>query len=131
MNQTGAGLQSKTLFGIWLALGVLPLSLLVSGCHSAFVETTIANQADSPARLVEVDYPSASFGVSSIAAHATFRYRFKIQGSGPLKIEFTGADGKLHDSDGPVLNQGQEGRLDIVIGPDGVVRWQPSLITSH
>jgi hypothetical protein len=102
-------------------------TLLLSGCHSAFVETTIDNQSASPVRLVEVDYPSASFGVSSIEPHSKFHYHFKIQGSGPLKIEFTDAHGKLHNSDGPMLNQGQEGALGILIQPSGEVSWQPSL----
>src|SRR5208282_4163538 len=88
------------------------LTLFLCGCHSAFVETTIDNQADTPVRLVEVDYPSASFGVSSIESHSKFHYNFKIQGSGPLKIEFTDTTGRVHDSDGPQLNQGQEGHLN-------------------
>jgi hypothetical protein len=103
------------------------LGMGLSGCHSAFVETTIDNRGQSPVRLIEVDYPSASFGMSSIAAGSKFQYRFKIQGSGPLKIEFTDATGKVHDSDGPVLNQGQEGHLTIVLQPNGEVSWQPSL----
>ena len=68
-------------------------------------------------RLIEVDYPSASFGVESIASHAQFNYRFKIQGSGPVKIEFTDASGNVHDSEGPILTEGQEGHLAIVVSP--------------
>jgi hypothetical protein len=117
-----ARFRAKTSF-----LGVLVCLAGFGGCHSAFVETTIDNQSASPVRLVEVDYPSASFGVSSIESHSKFHYRFKIQGSGPLKIEFTDADGKLRNSDGPVLNQGQEGTLSIEIQPGGGVSWQPSL----
>jgi hypothetical protein len=103
------------------------LTLGVAGCHSAFVVTTIDNQGSSAVRLVEVDYPSASFGFDRLGPHSKFQYRFKIQGSGPLKIEFTDANGKVHDSDGPVLNQGQEGHLTIVLQPNGEVSWQPSL----
>lgn len=107
-------------------------SLLVSlpGCHSPFVQATIENQGQSPVRLVEVDYPDASFGVSNIAAQSQFHYRFKIQGSGPLKIEFTDATGKVHDNDGPQLSQGQEGSLNIIIEPTGEVTWQPELTSS-
>jgi hypothetical protein len=117
-------LQSHLRLGASIA-GSFALGL--AGCHSAFVETTIDNQGESLVRLVEVDYPSASFGVGSIAGHSQFHYRFKIQGSGPLKIEFTDAAGKVHDSDGPQLNQGQEGDLSIVIQPNGEVAWRPQL----
>jgi len=107
-----------------LALGA---ALGVSGCHSAFVQATIDNRGASPIRLVEVDYPSASYGVGSIAAHSQFNYRFKIQGSGALKIEFADDAGKVHSVDGPNLNQGQEGQLAIVIGPGNEVSWQSKL----
>jgi hypothetical protein len=103
------------------------LTLGMAGCRSAFVVTTIDNQGSTAVRLVEVDYPSASFGFDRLGPHSQFHYRFKIQGSGPLKIEFTDADGKLHNSNGPTLNQGQEGTLGIVIQPSGEVGWQPSL----
>ncbi len=114
-------------FGYLLG-GVVVLG--VAGCHSAFVETTIDNQGQSPVRLVEVDYPSASFGVGSIAPESKFHYRFKIQGSGAIKIEFTDAGGKVHDIAGPVLNQGQEGHLIIIVQPSGKVSWQPQLTSS-
>ena len=113
--------------GIFFA-GALTLGLAgLAGCHSAFVEATIDNQGPSPVRLIEVDYPSASFGVESIASHAQFNYRFKIQGSGPLKIEFTDASGNLHNSEGPILTQGQEGHLAIVIQTTSQVSWEPQL----
>ena len=103
------------------------LCFLASGCHSAFVETTIENHGPADIHLVEVDYPSASFGVGTLAANGKFHYRFKIQGSGPLKIEFTDAQGKVQTADGPELNQGQEGSLAIVIDPAAKVSWQPNL----
>jgi hypothetical protein len=121
--------QRRTATGF--LIGLLGFSLIIlSGCRSAFVNASIENQSDSPIKLVEVDYPSASFGASTIGPHSTFNYRFKIQGSGQLKIEFTDATGKLHDSVGPTLNQGQQGTLAISIQPDGSVRWQPSLAST-
>ncbi len=116
---------------VWVGASLVSLfTFLLSGCHSAFVETTIDNQSETPVRLVEVDYPSASFGVGSIAAHSRFHYHFKIQGSGPVKLEFTDAANKVHSADGPDLNQGQEGQLTIVIQPSGEVGWQPQLTSS-
>lgn len=108
-----------------VCLGVVAVS--AAGCHSAFVETTIENQTGSAVRLIEVDYPSASFGIGNLDPSSQFHYRFKVQGSGALKIEFTDASGKIHDSGGPELNQGQEGRLTIVLDPRGQVRWEPTL----
>ncbi len=109
-----------------LLTGTITLTSLV-GCHSAFVETTIDNQGPTPIRLIEVDYPSASFGVGSLAPRSQFHYRFKVQGSGPLKLEFTDAQGQTHTTEGPQLNQGQEGRLTITIDPYEKVSWQTSL----
>jgi hypothetical protein len=108
-------------------LAALSVITLLAGCHSRFVETTIDNRSSTPLQLIEVDYPSASFGVGSLAANSQFHYHFKIQGSGPLKLEFTDAKGQVHNVDGPELNQGQEGSLTIAIGPDGKVNWQPDL----
>ncbi len=80
--------------------------------------------------MVEVDYPSASFGVGNLDSNSQFHYRFKIQGSGPVKIEFTDGHGQVHTVEGPTLNQGQEGRLTIAIDPNGKVNWQPSLTSN-
>ena len=73
--------------------------------------------------LIEVDYPSASFGTQSLDAHAAYHYRFKIQGSGPITLTFTDAAGKTHTATGPVLAQGQQGDLKIAIDPSGNVSW--------
>jgi len=123
--------RKRSWFGSrFLFLGAMPLILtLLSGCHSRFVETTIDNQGPATLHLIEVDYPSASFGVGDLAAGSQYRYRFKIQGSGPLKLQFTDAQGQIHNVDGPQLEEGQEGRLTIVIDPQGRVAWRPSLAT--
>jgi len=105
--------------------------ILIAGCRSRFVEVTIDNQSPTPLRLVEVDYPSASFGTEIIAANSKFNYRFKIQGSGPLKLEFTNAQRQVHDVEGPELREGQEGYLTITIDPAGKVAWQPSLTAAQ
>jgi hypothetical protein len=106
---------------------VVSTLIFSAGCHSRFVETTIDNQGAKPLQMIEVDYPSASFGVGNLAAGGQFHYRFKIQGSGPVKLQFTDAQGQVHNVDGPDLNEGQEGRLTIAIDPAGKVAWQPNL----
>ena len=40
---------------------LLPL-LAIAGCHSFHVETIVENRTGEPIRLLEVDYPQASFG---------------------------------------------------------------------
>ena len=97
--------------------------LSVTGCHSAFVDATIENQSSSALNLVEVDYPSASFGLQTLAPAATYHYRFKIQGSGNVKLTFTDTQGKAHTSSGPELENGQEGALRITVDRDAAAHF--------
>jgi hypothetical protein len=104
--------------------------LSLSACRSAFVQTSIVNHSGGAVTLVEVDYPSASFGTQQIASGDTFNYRFKIQDSGPVKISYADRGNKSYASAGPVLNQGQQGTLTITLEPDGKVVWIPELSTA-
>lgn len=110
-----------------MALTLTLSAMILSGCHSAFVQATIDNQGDTELKLLEVDYPSASFGVESLAPHAQYHYRFKIQGSGPVKLQFADSAGKLTTATGPEVNEHQEGSLQITITPTRQVTWQPTL----
>ena len=78
-------------------------------------------------QLLEVDYPNASFGSNALAAGATYRYRIQLQGSGPLKVQFTASDGKQAQIGGPTVSEGQEGRLEIVLLPGGKAEFHPQL----
>jgi len=82
-------------------------------------------------RLVELDYPSASFGMTNLEANANYHYRFKIQGSGSAKLDFTDAQGKAHHAVGPELDEGQEGTLLVTIHEAGDVTWAPQLTVSR
>ena len=95
------------------------------GCHSAFVRATIVNRGNQ-VRLIEVDYPSASFGTTNLEKDAEYHYRFKVQGSGTVKLDFVDALGKAHHAVGPELDEGQEGTLVITIDESGNVKWEPS-----
>jgi hypothetical protein len=106
---------------------ILFLALSLGGCRSAFVSTTITNRSNLPITLLEVDYPSASFGIGALAAGADFHYRFKIQGSGPIKLQFTDAAGKAHSVSGPDMIEGEQGTLSILIGPADEISWIPNL----
>lgn len=104
--------------------GVITAVLMVGGCHSAFVQTTIINQG-GPARTVELDYPSQSFGTELLNTNQVFHYRFKVQGSGPVKLQFMDTARKMHTSTGPTLAEGAEGNLSVTITPTSDVVWSP------
>jgi hypothetical protein len=75
---------------------------------------------------VEVDYPSASFGVESLGAGAVYHYRFKILGDGATKVIWTDAARKEHTVSGPVLKEGQQGGLTVRI-EGGTAVWKTAL----
>ncbi len=110
-----------------LVLGVVAVGLVcLCGCRSAYVEADVVNATDAPVTLVEVDYPSASFGVESLAAGTTFHYRFKVLGSGPTKVMWTDAARKDHTAAGPELHEGQQGTLTVMI-EGGTAEWKTGL----
>jgi len=95
------------------AAALFLLLIALAGCRSRYIATTITNDTASPVSVVQVDYPSASFGTQSLAPGQTFSYRFKIQGSGPVKMTWLTADRKEMHVNGPTLSEGQEGQLAI------------------
>ena len=111
---------------VYRALTALLLgrALCTTGCHSAAINATVSNHTTAPISVVQVEYPSASFGTQTIAPGADFHYRFKILGSGPLKITWTDTSQHEQKATGPTLTEGTEGALAITVSPDGV-HWQP------
>lgn len=109
-----------------LGLGVAVL-LAATGCHSYHVDATVENRTGAPIQLLEVDYPSASFGAGKLAAGDVFHYRIQLRGAGPLKVQYTGADGNVAQIDGPAMAERQEGQLRIVLLPGGKARFAPQL----
>ncbi|HTC76205.1 MAG TPA: hypothetical protein VK684_11555 [Edaphobacter sp.] len=107
------------------ALALLATLIATNGCHSPYVATTVSNQTSQPIELLEVDYPSASFGTQNLAPGADFHYRFKVLGSGSMKLLYTDSAHQDHKSDGPFLKEGAEGPLTILIADSGVT-WQPA-----
>lgn len=98
-------------------LALAATTLLLGGCHSRYVEATVTNHTGRTIQLLEVDYPSASFGTQNLAPDAVFRYRFKVLGSGPTKLIYTDAAHQEHSANGPALHEGDEGRLTIDVTP--------------
>lgn len=116
------GLSREILAGI-----LMSAAAWASGCHSYHVDMTVENRTGGAIQLLEVDYPSASFGADSLAAGADFRYRVQLRDSGPLKVQYTGSDGRQKQISGPALAEGQEGRIEIVLLPGGKAEFHPQL----
>lgn len=106
-------------------LALFACLLPLAGCHSAHVMATVSNHTSQPILLLEVDYPSASFGTQLLAPGADFHYRFKVLGTGNLKLTYTDQSHHDHKSDGPYLNEKADGPIHIVIDADGV-QWHTS-----
>ena len=112
---------------ILAAPGLAVALAALAGCHSPWIQCTIVNQEPAPVSLVEVNYPGGSFGVQTIAAGASFRYRFRALTSDTVDIDFVDAARRSHNAKGPEIEQGQEGTLRIEIHADHRVVWAPSL----
>jgi hypothetical protein len=111
---------------VW-GVAALGFAVLVAGCHSPWIQCTIVNHERAPVALVEVNYPGGSFGVQTIAAGASYRYRFHALATDTASLDFTDAARKDHTATGPQIEQGQEGTLGIEIAPDGHVAWTAAL----
>jgi len=106
---------------------VLAGLLTAAGCHSYHVETSVENRTGGAVQLLEVDYPSASFGDNLLAAGDTFHYRIQLRGTGPMKVQYTSGDGRQTAVAGPTVAERQEGRLEIVLLPGGKAEFHPAL----
>ncbi len=113
-----------------LAAVALPLLLGTAGCRSCLVNTTVENQTGSPIKLLEVDYPNASYGAESLANRADFHYRIQVEGTGPLKVQYTASNDKQKHVTGPTLAKGDQGSLQIVLLPGGKAKFL-SHLTQH
>ena len=116
---------------IVLSIFCLLIALLTTtGCRSRHVEVTVENRTGSAIQLLEVDYPSASFGADRLGAGADFHYRIQISGTGPLKVAYTAA-GHQETINGPTLAEDQQGQLAIVLLPGGKAEFHPELTPGH
>ena len=110
-----------------LATVTLFTTLALSGCHSAVIHATVQNHTGEAVSELEVDYPSASFGTSTLAPDAEYTYNFALIGNGPLKATWMDSAKKPHEAKGPAVQEGQRGNLTLVLQPDGSAIWSPEL----
>lgn len=99
----------------------------VAGCRSYHVGITVENRTGAAIQLLEIDYPSASFGADSMAPGANLKYQVQVRGSAPIKVQYTIAGGVQKQISGPSLSEGDEGQLQIVLLPDGKAEFTPQL----
>jgi len=92
------------------ALAVL---LAITGCGSHVVQVTLTNTSTQPIKTIVVDYPGATFGVNLLEPGKSFPYKIKPLDTGPLKIQFTDAQGAIHSYTGTVLHKNDDGSIDV------------------
>jgi hypothetical protein len=106
-------------------------ALMFSACHSYHISVTVKNDTGSAISLLEVDYPTASFGADALAPGADFHYLIQTRGSAPLKIQYTAPDGHQVQITGPTLYERQEGQIEVVLLPHGKADFHPALQSAH
>ena len=102
--------------------------LTLAGCHSAYIAATVSNRTPDPLSLLEVDYPSASFGIQALAPGQDFHYRLKVLGSGATAIQWTDAAHHDQKNSGPPLREGDEGALTITFNSSTSPTWNLQLL---
>lgn len=108
------------------------LMAFLTGCHSAHIAVTVENRTEAPIELLEVDYPSASFGADRIESGADFHYRIQVRQSGPVKVQYTETPTHtVRQSSGPNLYEGQNGQFEIVLLPAGKMEFHPHVQPQH
>lgn len=115
-----------------LCLIVGALGISATGCRSPRIDVTVENRTGVAIEILEVDYPSASFGVDRLAAGANYRYGIQTRGSGNVQIQYTDpVEHRQAKATGPHLEEHQSGSLTIVLLPGGKAQFQPSLSASR
>lgn len=117
----------RLLFRLATIIAGCTFVLTCSGCKSYWISAEIENQTGQTIHEIEVAYPTASFGNNALANGASMHYRFQIRGSGPVKVEYTFANGKVTHAEGLNLVERQQGELQIRLLPDGKVEFLPKL----
>jgi hypothetical protein len=101
-------------------LAVLLFLLAGAGCRSHVIHVRLVNASSQPISTIIVDYPRATFGKDSLAPGATFHYVIKPTDNGALKIQFADARGASHTYNGPLVQKGQEGDIEIKLTQDSI-----------
>jgi|SRR5262249_38614120 len=93
----------------------------LAGCRSRVIKVNLINSGTEPVATIIVDYPTATFGKDRLAPGETFSYAIKPLETGPLKLQFTDAQGANHTYTGPTLHKDDEGSIEIKFDQNGVL----------
>jgi hypothetical protein len=96
----------------------LVLLAAAAACRSRVIHVQLVNTSSQPVSTIIVDYPGATFGVNLLAPGKSYQYVIKPTDRGPVKVQFTDAQGGNHTFAGPTVEKGQEGSLEIKITQD-------------
>lgn len=99
----------------------IALFAFLTGCRAHMVKINLVNTSGAPLSTIIVDYPSATFGKDKLAPGETFSSPVKLTDDGPLKVQFTDANGGNHTYTGPMLHKSQEGSIDIKFDQNSAV----------
>lgn len=94
-------------------IAALIFLITLTACRARVVKVSLINTSAEPVKTIIVDYPTATFGKDKLAPGETFSYGIKPLETGPLKVRFTGMDGREHSYTGPMLARNDEGEIDL------------------
>ena len=97
------------------------LLVALSGCRSHVIKVNLINVSSDVVKTIIVDYPTATFGKDKLSPGETFSYAIKPLETGMMKIQFTDAQGTIHNYVGTTLHQNDEGELDVNLSQGGTV----------
>ena len=109
------------------AVAVPVLVTVLLGCKSYWIDVDVENHTGQPIRQLEVEYPTASFGINSVGPESAMHYRFQVRGTGPIRVSYLASDGETMHSDGPTLSEHQHGQLTIELLPGGKSKFAANI----
>lgn len=88
-------------------------ALSLSGCRAHVVKISLTNTSTQPIKTIIVDYPNATFGKDALAPGESYFSLIKPVDHGPIKVQFTDAQGDRHAYQSISLQQGDDGSVNI------------------
>lgn len=100
---------------------LLALFLLFACSTSHVIKVNVINSSPDKLSNIIIDYPSATFGIPTLATGKNFQYAIKVTENGALKIEFVDAGGKTQRFSGPAVRKDDDGTMEIRLTQDNAV----------